>query len=83
MRTTLSIPDPLLHRLRLKSAETGRSMSWWGIFTERCAEAGASGRLVPDAALAALAIEHDATLVTCDADFGRWRGLRTAHPLQA
>jgi predicted nucleic acid-binding protein len=38
---------------------------------------------VPDAALAALAIEHDATLVTCDADFGRWRGLRTAHPLQA
>jgi hypothetical protein len=40
------------------------------------AEAGTAGNLVPDAHLAALAIEHGAELVTFDRDFGRFKGLR-------
>jgi uncharacterized protein len=35
---------------------------------------------VTDGHLAAIAIEHDAELVTFDADFGRFRGLRVARP---
>jgi len=39
------------------------------------------GPLVTDAALAALAIEHGATLCTTDRDFARFPGLRTLNPL--
>ena len=40
------------------------------------AEAGTAGNLVPDAHLAALAIERSATLASFDADFHRFPGLR-------
>jgi uncharacterized protein len=40
------------------------------------------GNLVPDAILAALAIEHGLTLCSTDADFGRFRGLRWEDPLR-
>ena len=50
------------------------------MLTGLLAEAGTAANLVNDAHLAALAIEHDATLVTFDADFGRFRGLRTERP---
>ena len=43
-------------------------------------EAGTAGNLVSDAHLAALAVEHDATLVSFDTDFGRYRGLRWRQP---
>jgi toxin-antitoxin system PIN domain toxin len=45
------------------------------------AEAGAAGNLTTDAHLAALAIEHNATLHSNDADFGRFSGLRWVNPL--
>jgi uncharacterized protein len=38
-------------------------------------------RLVPDAHLAALAIEHGLTLCSNDGDFARFRGLRWENPL--
>ena len=41
---------------------------------------GSGGNLVSDAHLAALAIEHDATLVSHDADFGRFDGLVWERP---
>lgn len=47
------------------------------------AEAGAGGNLTSDAHLAALAIEHDATIVTWDADFARFAGLRWQRPDRA
>jgi len=45
--------------------------------------AQAAGPLVMDAALAALAIEHGATLCTTDRDFSRFPGLRWQNPLEA
>jgi predicted nucleic acid-binding protein len=44
-------------------------------------ELGTAANLVTDAHLAALAIEHNATLASADADFGRFPGLRWANPL--
>jgi toxin-antitoxin system PIN domain toxin len=44
------------------------------------AESGTAANLVGDAHLAALAIEHQGTLVSFDADFGRFVGLRRLVP---
>lgn len=41
---------------------------------------GAGGNLANDAHLAALAVEHDATVVTYDSDFHRFAGVRWAEP---
>ena len=40
-----------------------------------------TSRLVPDAHLAALAIEHGLTLCSTDGDFARFRGLKWQNPL--
>ncbi len=40
------------------------------------------GNLLPDAALAALAIEHGVTLISTDTDFARFRELRWEDPLR-
>lgn len=53
----------------------------WEIFSRLCRDADARGNLVPDAYLAALAIESGSELVTTDRDFSRFRGLRWRHPL--
>jgi toxin-antitoxin system PIN domain toxin len=42
---------------------------------------GTAGNLTTDAHLAALAMTHDAVLVSCDADFTRFKGLRLENPL--
>jgi len=55
----------------------------WALFARLATETNATGKLVADAYLAALTIEHGATLATCDGDFARFAGLRWAHPLQA
>jgi uncharacterized protein len=47
----------------------------WQIFTRLCREADARGNLVPDAYLAALAIESGSELATTDRDFARFPGL--------
>jgi len=44
---------------------------------------GAEANLVPDAHLAALAIEHGLTLCTTDGDFSRFKNLRWLNPLDA
>lgn len=41
------------------------------------------GNLIPDAMLAALAIEHGVTLYSADTDFARFTQLRWENPLQA
>ena len=42
--------------------------------------AGSAGNLVSDAHVAALAVEHGATVVSFDRDFGRFAGLPWIHP---
>jgi uncharacterized protein len=55
----------------------------WAIFERLCRGGGATGNLVPDACLAALAVEHGAELITTDRDFARFPELRWRHPLAA
>ncbi len=44
---------------------------------------GTAGNLSTDAHLAVIAIVHDATLCSADADFSRFPGLRWTNPLAA
>ncbi len=46
-------------------------------------DSGTGGNLTTDAHLAALAISHGATLVSCDMDFARFSELRWINPLSA
>jgi len=55
----------------------------WEVFAELCTQLNVRGNLVPDAYLAALAIEHGATLVTYDRGFARFPGLRWQLPTEA
>ena len=52
-------------------------------FAACCQAANATGNLVTDAHLAALAIEHGAELASNDTDFARFPGLRWFNPLAA
>lgn len=54
----------------------------WGIFVSLLEAAGARGNTVPDAYLAALAIEHGCTWLTYDTGFARFPGLRWQRPLE-
>ena len=53
----------------------------WEIFTRLCREADARGNLVPDAYLAALAIESGSEWITTDGDYARFAGLRWRRPV--
>jgi hypothetical protein len=53
----------------------------WEIFVRLCQTAGVRGSLVPDAYLAALAIESGSEWITTDRDYSRFPGLRWRHPL--
>lgn len=53
----------------------------WSLFTALCRATKARGNAVPDAYLAALALENGATWITVDRGFARFPSLRWAHPL--
>ncbi len=55
----------------------------WDIFIDLCRRINARGNLVPDAYLAALAIESGCDWITTDRDYARFPGLRWRHPLDA
>jgi hypothetical protein len=52
----------------------------WAIFTRLCRETDTRGARIADAWLAALAIEHACTWITCDQDFARFPGLQWRQP---
>jgi toxin-antitoxin system PIN domain toxin len=54
---------------------------FWAIFRHLRDAVGARGDLIPDAYLAALAMEHGCEFVTADSDFKKFPGLRSRHPL--
>ncbi len=53
----------------------------WKTLKSLLGATGSAGNLTTDAHLAALAISRDAVLVSCDADFARFEGLRWENPL--
>jgi len=79
MRTATSIVDDWFSAPNTRLIEPGRR--YWTIFQELLRKAQVTGKLVSDAHLAALAIEHDATFYTGDRDFRRFTGLRVINPL--
>jgi predicted nucleic acid-binding protein len=54
---------------------------YWSILSRLLLETPARGKLAMDAHLAALAIEHNATVYSSDRDFHRFRGVRVVDPL--
>jgi len=53
----------------------------WEIFVKLCRASEAKGNIVPDAFLAALAIESGSEWITTDRDYSRFPGLKWRHPL--
>ena len=54
----------------------------WEVVAGLCRSAGVKGNLVPDAYLAALAIESGSEWITTDRDYSRFPKLRWRHPLE-
>jgi predicted nucleic acid-binding protein len=52
----------------------------WPIFTGLCRAANARGNLIPDAYLAAAAIESGSELISTDRDFSRFTGVQWRPP---
>lgn len=82
-------PEPMQRAWQQVEEWLSRPVSWIPQPTERHGEVlgnlltlrGARANLVPDAHLAALAIEHGLILCTTDGDFARFEGLRWQNPL--
>jgi uncharacterized protein len=53
----------------------------WTLFQQMLRAANATGNIVSDAHLAALAVEHNSILASPDTDFARFRGLRWRNPI--
>ena len=60
----------------------GAGDRFWELLKDQILEAQVIGPLVTDAALAALAIEHGATLCSVDKDFRRFRRLKLIDPTE-
>ena len=83
-----SPPSPMRHALSFLEALTGHpgcvrvapGDRHWNIFVRLCGDAGVKGNLVPDAYLAALAIESGSEWMTSDRDYSRFPGLRWRDP---
>lgn len=56
--------------------------SHWEVLQHLVRQGQARANLIPDAHLAALAIEHGATLCSADRDFARFDGLNWINPLE-
>lgn len=55
--------------------------NYWEIFRRLLHEGRATANLVSDAHLAALAVEHNCTLCSTDADFARFKSVKWLNPL--
>jgi toxin-antitoxin system PIN domain toxin len=72
------IVDSWLQRPNVVVLDAGER--FWEIFQAQMVEAQVRGPLVTDTALAALALEHGATLCSTDRDFRRFRALKLLDP---
>jgi toxin-antitoxin system PIN domain toxin len=76
----LEIVDDWLAQPSVRIAEP--TERHWGILKDLLGNTGTAANLTTDAHLAALAIEHGATLCSADRDFGRFERLRVRNPLE-
>lgn len=84
-----TVPTPLADALQFAEQVRGQAHAvvvtpgprHWAIFTRLCKEGLAKGNYIPDAYLAALALESGSEWITTDRGFARWPGLRWRHPL--
>lgn len=87
-RRIFEVPSPLAdafafidataaQRRHLRLAGGPRHLS---LVRRLCEEADATGDLVPDAVLGAVALEHGATVATLDRDFARFTSVRHRRP---
>ncbi|MGH9576266.1 MAG: TA system VapC family ribonuclease toxin [Terriglobales bacterium] len=81
MREALEILDAYLSRSHVLRLDP--TANHWKLLRDLCHSSQITSRLVTDAHLAALAIEHGAALCTTDRDFTRFDGLKTIDPLAA
>ena len=87
-RRIFPVPTPLSHAFGFIEAVCGQPTHLSvgpgprhvALLRELCEESEASGDLVPDAVLAALAVEHGCEIITLDRDFGRFRSVRHRPP---
>lgn len=79
------LPDALAFAGQLRdqpnAVPIGPGPRHWDIFQALCLAHAVRGNLVPDAYLAAMAIESGCEWVTTDRDFSRFEGLRTRSPV--
>jgi toxin-antitoxin system PIN domain toxin len=54
----------------------------WTLFARLCRDTAVKGNLVPDAYLAAIAIEAGCEWISTDHDFSRFKGLRWRNPVE-
>ena len=80
IRDALKFVSELRKPLSFMAGEPGPKH--WGVFTELCEKLKVTGNLVPDAYLAAIAIEHGWELISTDKDFKRFPKLRLRHPIE-
>src|ERR1035437_771414 len=69
-------------RSRPNCVTVGPGPRHWDLFMSLCRHVGATGNLIPDAYLVALAIESGSEWITTDHGFTRFPGLRWRHPLR-
>jgi uncharacterized protein len=82
-------PEPIADAWQIVRMWLAAETTWVPQPTERHADVlnkylalpGIHGNLVPDAHLAALAVEHGLTLCSTDGDFARFSGLRWLNPI--
>lgn len=90
-RRAFKIPTPMPEALKAIEAIRSRpnhkairsGERHFPIFTELCQSGNAKGKLVADAYLAAIAIEHGCQWVSYDRDFARFASLDWIHPQSA
>jgi toxin-antitoxin system PIN domain toxin len=86
-----SFPTPLAPNAAVGKIDTwlslenvrvvGERENHWTRLKTLVRETGTAGDLTTEMHLAALALGHDAVLVSCDNDFSRFQGLRWENPL--
>lgn len=80
-----SLDEAVAFVSQLQAAPTAIPLSpgprHWAIFVDLCRQIKAKGNAIPDAYLAAIAVEHGCHFYSADRGFARFKGLRYSHPL--